>query len=172
MVFHIDTKQHKMSFDFYRVENEELKDTFNIIAHSFTEERGTPYDLSIVASGGKTLKAHKFILGAASPFLRNILNENPNSDTISIPTISLEHLELLFEFIYRGETYSDEAEIRQVMEIGVFLDVETLKQEKSTIGSFPFKQENKDFVFVENLLDIFVMNVIIKLGSLEHSSCT
>ena len=61
-------------------------------------------DVTLACGKGQQLKAHKVILSSCSPFLRNILVQNPHQHPIIYLTnVDMEDLESLMKFIYQGE---------------------------------------------------------------------
>lgn len=59
-----------------------------------------------IASNGKSVKAHRFILSAASDLFKTILAELPRYEdaTIILPDTKFNILENIISFIYTGET--------------------------------------------------------------------
>lgn len=59
-----------------------------------------------IASNGKSVKAHRFILSAASDLFKTILSDLPRYEdaTIILPDTKFNILENIISFIYTGET--------------------------------------------------------------------
>ena len=64
-------------------------------------------DISITSSGGHSLRLHKLILAAVSPFLAEIFQTLPATDedelTIFLPDFQLDTVKSLLESVYKGE---------------------------------------------------------------------
>ena len=60
-------------------------------------------DVTLACEGDEQLKAHKVILSACSPFLRNILLKNPHQHPlVYLKGTSVETLRSILNFVYRG----------------------------------------------------------------------
>jgi len=76
----------------------------SVFDHLLEEE--SLVDCTLYAEG-HCLKAHKIILSACSPYLRNMFNSvdptNPNNQIIHLVGIDFENLKSLVEYMYKGE---------------------------------------------------------------------
>ena len=68
-------------------------------------------DLDLICSEGKILSCHKFILGAQSTYLRQLMlsidkfggtSEEDNRCKMHFPDIEIEHMEVILRFLYTG----------------------------------------------------------------------
>ena len=59
-----------------------------------------------LAAEGRTFVAHKLVLSACSPYLRDILERNPcKHPVVFLRGVSAVELHLLLQYIYRGEAH-------------------------------------------------------------------
>ena len=88
-------------------------------------------DVTLVAEDGNTAKAHKVILSAGSPFLKNVLIANPHPHPlIHILGVSGQILEYLIKFIYLGEVKVGEDELEKFMAVAKMMKVKGLFTQK------------------------------------------
>ena len=74
-------------------------------------------DVTLASDDGKQLKAHKVILSACSPFLRNILLQNPHPHPlIYLNNIRWVNLKKILEFMYLGRVEVGEQDLKSFME--------------------------------------------------------
>ena len=68
-------------------------------------------DLDLICTDGKILRCHKFILGAQSTYLRQLMlsieqfggsNEEDNRCKMNFPDVETEHMEIILKFLYTG----------------------------------------------------------------------
>ena len=68
-------------------------------------------DLDLICTDGKILRCHKFILGAQSTYLRQLMlsieqfggsNEEDNRCKMNFPDVEMEHMEIILKFLYTG----------------------------------------------------------------------
>jgi len=84
-------------------------------------------DVTLACSGNKQVKAHKVILGACSPFFKEVLLKNPHQHPlIYLKGISLEDLEAIVKFIYQGQTSISETNLDTFLASAQELQVEGL----------------------------------------------
>ena len=93
-----------------------IKEKFQFDWKSFGEHASTAFssslgdqalaDVTLVADGSVSLSAHKFVLGSASPVLKQFFASNPNvhSPCLFMFGLSTDVLNAILEFIYKGET--------------------------------------------------------------------
>ena len=59
-----------------------------------------------LAAEGRTFLAHKLVLSACSPYLRDILERNPcKHPVVFLRGVSAVELHLLLQYIYKGEAH-------------------------------------------------------------------
>ena len=68
-------------------------------------------DLDLICADGKIISCHKFILGAQSAYLRQILlsvenfggsSEVDNRCKMNFPDVEIDHMEIILKFLYTG----------------------------------------------------------------------
>ena len=82
-------------------------------------------DVTIVCDDFTQLQAHKIVLSASSPKLRNLLSDNIHpSPVIFMMGINKQDLLSILQFIYFGECYIEHGRIENVLEIAQKLQIE------------------------------------------------
>lgn len=93
-----------------------IKEKFQFDWKSFREHAASAFssslgdqalaDVTLVADGSVSLSAHKFVLGSASPVLKQFFASNPSihSPCLFMFGLSTDVLNAILEFIYKGET--------------------------------------------------------------------
>jgi len=83
-----------------------------------------------LAAEDQQMKAHKFILSSSSLFFKNIFNQNPHQNPlIYLKGISIENLQNLVKFMYRGEVRIERDKLSSFVEAGQELKVKFLTKE-------------------------------------------
>jgi len=69
------------------------------------------------AEVASSIKAHKILLGACSPYFELVLSEHPNQHTVVIlpPDVRPEHLNHVLQFVYRGEVQVPQEQLAGVL---------------------------------------------------------
>jgi len=84
-------------------------------------------DVTLACSNNKQVKAHKVILGACSPFFKEILLKNPHQHPlIYLKGIGIDDLEAIIKFIYQGQTSISETNLDSFLASAQELQVEGL----------------------------------------------
>ncbi|CAG0912937.1 unnamed protein product [Notodromas monacha] len=85
------------------------------------------------AEGG-TIRAHRVILSACSPYFQELFEENPcQHPTVVLKDVSYPHLVALLHFIYRGEVEVDQADLPHVIMVAASLRIRELAEIASHI---------------------------------------
>ncbi|XP_077268599.1 transcription activator GAGA isoform X2 [Temnothorax americanus] len=70
-----------------------------------------------LAAGGRSFRAHKIVLCAASPFLLDLLKSTPcKHPVVMLAGIGADDLESLLEFVYRGEVSVEPAQLPSLLQ--------------------------------------------------------
>ncbi|XP_071566355.1 uncharacterized protein [Temnothorax nylanderi] len=70
-----------------------------------------------LAAGGRSFRAHKIVLCAASPFLLDLLKSTPcQHPVVMLAGIGADDLESLLEFVYRGEVSVEPAQLPSLLQ--------------------------------------------------------
>ena len=73
-------------------------------------------DVTLVSNDSKAIKAHRKILSATIPALKNILQiENHNHPVIYLTSVKYEEMEAILKFIYTGETACNQYRIDELL---------------------------------------------------------
>ena len=82
-------------------------------------------DVLLAAGAGDTLvPAHRLVLAAASPFFRQLFRKlGPGNTVICLKDVDPGHLQLLLQFMYRGEVSIQQSDLGQLLETARSLDI-------------------------------------------------
>ncbi|XP_074593444.1 uncharacterized protein LOC141849134 [Brevipalpus obovatus] len=96
----------------------------------------TMTDVTLICSGGQTIRAHRVILSTFSPYFRAIFESQPFANNpcqypvIVIKDLGLSELRAVIEFMYRGEISLPREKIPAVIQAGKELEVTGLNDIK------------------------------------------
>eukprot|EP00092_Neocalanus_flemingeri_P018291 GFUD01019797.1.p1 GENE.GFUD01019797.1~~GFUD01019797.1.p1 ORF type:complete len:554 (-),score=90.87 GFUD01019797.1:6-1667(-) len=114
-------------------------------------------DVTLACSNNKQVKAHKVILGACSPFFKEILLNNPHQNPlIYLKGIGIDDLEAILKFIYQGQTSISEANLDSFLASAQELQVEGLllaKNEASRKANDRPASEQKSAIEMPQLVE-------------------
>ncbi|XP_045106893.1 flocculation protein FLO11-like [Portunus trituberculatus] len=81
-------------------------------------------DVTLTAEG-RSVRAHKLILSAMSPYFQEVLQTNPCQHPVIIMprTVRFSHLTQIIDFIYRGEITLPEEELRSLLNTAEHLQI-------------------------------------------------
>src|SRR5277367_1447371 len=80
---------------------------------------------------GKSLSAHKVILAACSPYFHDIFLKNPCKHPVVIMRdFRYEHVQALLRYMYKGEVYVEQNELRDFLTTAYALQVKGLNSEE------------------------------------------
>ena len=86
-----------------------------------------------LSAGDKIFKAHKFVLSICSPYFQGLFRKlGPEKHVIFLKDISAAHLELLLQYMYRGEIKVRETELVTVLNVAQSLEVRGLTDNSET----------------------------------------
>lgn len=94
-------------------------------------------DVTLICSGGQTIRAHRVILSTFSPYFRAIFESQPFSNNpcqypvIVIKDLGLAELRAIVEFIYRGETSVPREKLAIVLQAARELEISGLADFKN-----------------------------------------
>ena len=95
----------------------------------------TLFDVTLVTDDGKHKQAHKIILSAGSHLFCDIFQKSsPASMLIYLKGIKSPQLEQILDFIYNGEAYIEQEELKQFLETGKELQVKDFEVDLSGVG--------------------------------------
>ncbi|XP_053202293.1 transcription factor Ken 1-like [Panonychus citri] len=93
-------------------------------------------DVTLICSGGQTIRAHRVILSTFSPYFRAIFESQPFSNNpcqypvIVIKDLALSELRTIVEFIYKGEVSVSRDKLSMVLQAAKELEVSGLSDLK------------------------------------------
>ncbi|XP_050681787.1 longitudinals lacking protein, isoforms H/M/V-like isoform X2 [Leptidea sinapis] len=76
---------------------------------------------------GKSIKAHKVILSACSPYFRNVFKENPcQHPVIILKDVSADDISSLLSYMYQGEVFIEESKLSSFLHTAALLQIKGL----------------------------------------------
>ena len=110
------------------------------------------FDVTLATDDGQNIKAHKIILSAGSHFFNDIFMKSNHKDMlIYLQGISSAKLEPVIEFLYNGETFITQEEVKVFLDTGKELKVKGLEGELTGIEENHDKKQKESY-FSENEL--------------------
>src|SRR5277367_6558342 len=89
-------------------------------------QRNELLDVSLCCDG-ETIKAHRLVLSAASPYFRKVFADNPCSHPVVIMRdFHYDDVAALVEFMYRGDTYIRRERLREFLRTAQALQIKGL----------------------------------------------
>ena len=103
-------------------------DLIDVFDRMFKDESMT--DCTLMCAEGHTLKAHRMILSASSPFFKSVFeqmsNHWPNYPIVYLKDMPITDLRAIIEFIYRGEVTVGQQQLESVLRSGESLRIKGL----------------------------------------------
>merc|ERR1719245_2180645 len=88
------------------------------------------FDVTLATEDGQQIQAHRIILSAGSKFFSDIfLNSQHSNILVYLKGIRIDQLESLIDFIYSGEAFITQEELKSFIEAGKELQVKGLQGE-------------------------------------------
>ncbi|XP_068146206.1 transcription factor Ken [Drosophila tropicalis] len=87
-----------------------------------------PADLTIVCENKVKLHAHKLVLAAASPLIRNLLEDTHLSDcstTVYFPDVNATYFKFLLDFLYSGQTCITSRDVNYLHDLLLLLQIKS-----------------------------------------------
>ena len=99
-------------------------------------------DVTLVSDDQKPFQAHRYVLSAFSPVLKNILLNNPHSHPlIYLRGVNHQELESILQFIYFGKASVDHSNIKRFAQAAKDLQIRKLA-ENIRMGNPPETRDN------------------------------
>ena len=93
-------------------------------------------DVSLVCDDQDPIRAHKAVLSACSPILKNLLLENPDSHTLLLTGVRGQELQTVLQFMYIGDTNIDRGIINKVLSLAKELGIKQFVDDKIVVNDF------------------------------------
>lgn len=112
-----------------------------------------------ISCEGQSIKAHKVILCASSPYFKEILDQNPVESIITLQEVPLLHLNTILDYFYCSEISLAQDQLPSILTSAVLLKVSGLIDDlEKAIGEdqqqFDFQRNRADMVdLFKNLTD-------------------
>ncbi|XP_072767134.1 uncharacterized protein [Anoplolepis gracilipes] len=121
-------------------------------------ENGTLVDCTLAAEG-KTLKAHKVVLSACSPYFECLLSEHYDKHPVFIlKDVKFKELKAMMDYMYRGEVNISQDQLAALLKAAESLQIKGLSESKtagsSKMESRPQKTVSQPIARVSPSLDI------------------
>jgi len=88
-----------------------------------------------LAAGTKFFPAHKLILSICSPYFRQLFRSMGKEKTvIYLKDVDPRHLDLLLQYMYKGEIKVKESELVSVLQVAQGLDIKGLSEQGGPVG--------------------------------------
>ena len=133
----MDAEMFNLTWDAFQ---QSAKETFKSLVH---EQEFM--DVTLACDDDKQIKAHKVILSACSPFLKNILVKNPHSSPLLfLSGVKFRDLKAILNFMYLGETNVEQCHLESFMAACNILRVRGLTEpdlEEPEMNKFPTEKE-------------------------------
>jgi len=116
------------------------------------------FDVTLATDDGQQIQAHKIILSAGSNFFSDIfLKSNHSNMLIYLKGISSAQLEPIIDFMYKGEAFITQDELKQFLETGKELQVKGIQGELQGLQNHDNDQESvQDNHMAESINDFNV----------------
>lgn len=125
-----------------------------------------------LACEGQSIKAHKMILSACSPYFQALFYDNPCQHPIVIMRdVRWQELKALMEFMYKGEINVSQDQINPLLKVAEMLKIRGLAEVSTTGGSMAAQQmlpEQRMTVFDDEEDDDLMLGKNSSVLSNEH----
>ena len=103
-------------------------------------------DVTLVSDDQTQIPAHKIVLSACSPVLKNLLLNNPHSHPLlCLRGVKQQELQSILQFMYFGEATIHQDSINMFRDVASYLEVELLRKEDETNNEFVNSEEEEGF---------------------------
>ena len=93
-------------------------------------------DVTLVSEDQKPVEAHKLVLSACSGFFKSVLRNNPHpKPLIYLSGVSSSNLELVLDYIYRGEVQIFQEQLDSFLSVAQKLRIEGLNTDRKDDGT-------------------------------------
>jgi len=131
-------------------------------------EENTFTDVTLVSDDNIQFQAHKLVLGACSPILKELLQANPHSHPfLYLRGVKQEHLKSLLQFMYTGETVVAQ-NINDVLDIAKDLQIKELAPAEIVTEEIVMKSEDHQDLQIKELSLEIVMEEIVTKSEDQH----
>merc|ERR1712129_107697 len=102
-------------------------------------------DVTLVSDDKIPFQAHRYVLSASSPVLKNILLDNTDSNPlIYLRGVNHQDLESILQFIYLGEASFYHSNMNRFIQVAKNLQIKQLAETNVTGNSFYTQEESLD----------------------------
>ena len=105
-------------------------------------------DVTLVSEDQKHVEAHKLVLSACSGFFKSVLRNNPHpKPLIYLSGVSSSNLELVLDYIYRGEVQIFQEQLDSFLSVAQKLRIEGLNAGVNTEQGNDIPEPEDEFKF-------------------------
>ena len=104
-------------------------------------------DITIVSDDGREIRAHKVVLGASSPTMKNLLT-NKDTNTINLKGIAFEEIDSILQFIYLGEATLFEERVQEFLSAAQKLKIKELSKESESQYDLNYEAETQSSITI------------------------
>ena len=120
-------------------------------------------DVTLVSDDQIQIPAHKFVLSAGSPTLKNLLLNNPHPHPlIYMRGVKQQELQSILQFIYLGEARIYQDRIKEFLDVAVDLEIKELCKDyvsEEALGQKPTDNFNHDDEFLDVTMDLDIKDL-------------
>ena len=103
------------------------------------------FDVTLATDDGQHIQAHKIILSAGSNFFSDLfMKSNHSNMLVYLKGISINQLEPIIDFMYKGEAFITQEELKLFLETGKELQVKGLQGELQGLQGDGLKNHDND----------------------------
>ena len=102
-------------------------------------------DVTLVSDDGREIRAHKVVLGASSPTMKNFLT-NKDINTINLKGIAFEEIDSILQFIYLGEANLLEERMQEFLCAAQKLKIKELSKEAESQYDMNYEAETQSSI--------------------------
>lgn len=89
-------------------------------------------DVTLCCEGGYSVKAHKIVLSACSPYFQALFNDTPcDHPIIILKDVQWSDLKSILSFMYKGEIHVSQDQIGPLLKLAELLKIRGLSEEQS-----------------------------------------
>ena len=142
-----------------------------LLCHMKTDD--TFADVTLVSDDGREVRAHKVVLGACSPMIKELLTKK-DTNIIDLNGIAMEEINSILQFIYLGEVAICEGRMKEFFYAAQKLKIKELSKE----AKMQVESKNKtntqstDNIQSKNEVAMYVSNQCDKQSKSSQSSLT
>ena len=135
-------------------------------------------DLTLVSDDRKYFKAHKIVLCASSPVLKNIIHDNPSSSPLLyLRGVHSQEVESILQFVYLGKATFYGDRINEFLNVAKSLEIKEIGKdniinEQLDLGDEPESKQTNKFIVTSNETDYSIDSKKVKANQFVSKAST